>query len=196
MFVNERESGYLGTFPKHNPALAREYVRILSLGRIRSSSVVDFDTGLNPRAGWFCIGAYPGAAVFSGLSGLSRCTEEPENPLVKKIVAAFPNALLLATELASANNYFGYTFYERGVLQRALAGDADRGVVVDTGNRQAEEDLLGERKDYIKSGETLVFSLSKRFFGCSLDKFAAERLTVEVLRTRRPIWPFSLMHES
>jgi hypothetical protein len=199
ILVNEREAGYLGTFPNHDPAAARELVRRLALGPIRHSSLSNFDAGLGPKAGWFCIGAYPGAALLAGVPALIGCVEHEENQILAKLLQEFPRASLLALELASATNYFAYAYFSKGLLLRALAGDAERGVVVNTGTPQPEEaPVLAtiSSADFRHKGESLGFAMSQQFFGCPLDRFAAEKLTVELIKVSKPVWPFSVFQKS
>ena len=199
ILVNERELGYLGSFPEHDSLAAHALVDELGLGPVRTSSLSNLDAGLNPKTGWICVGAYPGAALLAGVPALVGCVEDVKNPLLLKLLGVFPRASLLALELASSNNYFGYAHFVKGSLLRALAGDAQRGIIVNAGNPQAEEIPIltaVSNADLPQKGETLAFAMSQRFFGSPFDRFPSEKLTVELIKLSRPVWPFSLLHKS
>ncbi len=199
ILVNERGPGYLGTFPNHDPVAAHELIGKLGLGPVRTSSLSNFDAGLSPKAGWFCVGAYPGAALLAGVPELIGCVENEGNPLLAKLLKVFPRASLLAVELASATNHFAYAYFARGSLLRALAGDAERGVIVDKGTPQPEETpilAMVSNTDVPQKGETLAFAMSQKFFGSPLDRFPSEKLAVELVKVIKPVWPFSLLQRS
>lgn len=119
--------------------------------------------------------------------------------MLAKLLKVFPSASLLVVELASATNHFAYAYFARGSFLRALAGDAERGVVVNRGTPQPEEvSILAtlSNKDLAQKGETLAFAMTQKFFGAPLDRFPAEKLTVELVKVRKPIWPLSLLQRS
>lgn len=199
ILVNEREPGYLGTFPRHDPTASHELINKLGLGPVRTSSLSHFDAGLSPKAGWICVGVYPGAALLAGVPELVGCVEDADNPLLAKLLTVLPRASLLALELASATNHFAYAYFSKGSLLRALAGDAERGVVVNRGTPQPEEaPILAavSNAEVPQKGETLAFAMSQKFFGAPLDRFPAEKLAVELIKMSKPVWPFSLLKKS
>lgn len=196
ILVNEREPGFLGTFPNHDPVAAHELIGKLGLRPVRTSSLSNFDTGLSPKAGWFCVGAYSGAALLAAVPELIGCVENEDNPMLAKLLNIFPHASLLAVELASATNQFAYGYFVKGSLLRALAGDAERGIVVDKGTPQPEETpilAMVSNIDIPQKGETLAFAMSQKFFGLPLDRFPSENLAVELVKVSKPVWPFSLL---
>ena len=196
ILVNEREPGYLGTFPDYDPSAARNLIKKLGLGAVRSSTLSNLDAGFKPRAGWFCIGAYPGALLLFGVNEFLRCAENPDNAMLSKLLTIYPCATVLALEIASATNYFAYAYFTGGTLQRALAGDAERGVVVNTGKPEPEEIPilnLVSGEGIAQKGETLAFAMSQKFFGLPLDRFPAEKLLVELIKVTKPVWPISLL---
>src|SRR5689334_6352436 len=115
---NERARGYLGCFPEHSAVEARQIIRKLYLPATNTSSLVDFERGLNPDPGWFAIGAYPGAALISGAQGLVGCVSDPECEFIRRFIKTFPKSAVLAIDLAGANNYFAYALYENSLLVR------------------------------------------------------------------------------
>jgi hypothetical protein len=199
ILVNEREPGYLGSFPQHDSLVAHTLVKKLGLGPICASSISNLDAGLSPKPNWICVGAYSGASILAGVPGLIGCVERSGNPLLKKLLEAYPRASLLLMELASSNNHFGYAYFFKGSLMRALAGDAQRGIVVNFGDPQPEEISIlaaAPNSEIPKRGEALAFGMSQRFFGFPFDRFPAEKLTVEMIEVRKPVWPFSLFNKS
>lgn len=196
ILVNEREKGYFGLFPQFNHDLAQDVISKLGFGPIRKSSIVSLEIGLSSRKGWFAVGAYEGAVILSGLPEMFGCGEMPSNKILTRVVDVFPTAKVLAIELASVTNYFGFSLYERHKLVRGFAGDADRGIVLDVGEKQPEEaEIISKSNnvDWRDCGESLVFAMSARFFGLPLDQYDAEKLAVEILKCSRKGVLFNLV---
>ncbi len=201
VLINEREPGYLGTMPPHDPQRARRLIADLGLGRYRSRSMTTFEEGIYPER--LVIGAYEGAAVI-GAPKLFDPFKPMSSPVVTRILKTFPRAAVLSLSLHSVVNLFSYAYFEQGRLLRAYAGCADSGVVLDVGELLAEErprferSVVREGKRYFYSeigetvaefsaeayGETLAFEIMVRFFGCKLG------------RTHPKIDPFELPMES
>lgn len=188
------EPGYLGSFPKYDPDSTRRILVGLGFGPVRSSILTNFEAGLTGRRGWYCVGAYSGAAILSGFDELHGCVEDPKNKCLEKLLNIYPSASLLVLQLASVTNYFAYALYEYGHRRRALAGDAEHGIIVNTGERQPEEKPLLESvagMDLREKGEILTFAISARFLGCPLDRYRSEELIVELVKVRKMFCPFT-----
>jgi hypothetical protein len=201
LFVSSKGPGYFGTFPLHDSDRARELLSAIGLPLPRQTRFSTFAQGLTPPAGWFCVGAYDGGAIVSGLDELYGFTENPDRPVLERCLAAHPTSTILAFELAGRVNYFGYSLYVEGRLQRAVAGDAQRGLVLEKGTIQPEEEPLlrtAHKRDgctyfrvtvgnetteatWPEVGESLAFALAGRFLGAPLDRFDADQLSVELM---------------
>jgi hypothetical protein len=195
ILINEREPGYLGTLPEHDSQAARDLIERLGLGSYRSLELTDFDYGMFPNPGRLVVGAYDGAAIVAGQDLIYRTVTGENARVLHRLLEIFPAANLLVIELHSVVNYFAYAYYCRGQLQRAFAGSADDGVLVETGELQPEEqdyfahsgerdgvrtfDLDGETWTVDQVGDGLVFEMAGRFLGESMYEFACEDLTVE-----------------
>lgn len=188
ILVNEREKGCLGLFPQFNHALAQGVISKLGFGPIRKSCISSLEIGLSSRKGWFAVGAYEGAAILSGLPEMFGCGEMPSNKILTSVVDIFPAAEVLAIELASVTNYFGFSLYKRRKIVRGFAGDAERGIVLNIGEKQPEETKIISKfnnVDWRECGESIVFAMSARFFGVPLDQYDAEKLVVEMVKCSR-----------
>lgn len=195
ILVNERETGYLGTLPQHDSPAARDLIERLGLGPYRSVGLTDFDYGVYPERGRLVIGAYDGAAIVAERDLVHGTVTGETGLILARLLELFPAAELLVLELHSVVNYFGYASYRHGQLQRAYAGSADDGVLVEIGQVQPEERDYFARsvvRDGIRSfelegatwtvdqvGEDLTFAMASRLLGEPLDEFAGEDLTVE-----------------
>jgi hypothetical protein len=196
VLINEREPGYLGTLPEHDPRAARDLIERLGLGSYRSLGLTTFDYGMYPDpAGHLVVGAYDGAAIVAGQDLIYGTVTGENAHVLHRLLEMFPNAELLVIELHSVVNYFAYAYYRRGQLQRAFAGSADDGVLVETGELQPEEqdyfahsaerdgvrtfDLDGEILTVDQVGDGLVFEMAGRFLGESMYEFECDDLTVE-----------------
>lgn len=105
------------------------------------------------------------AAIGDVLEGGNQVAEHAAHPYVQGMVRLFPRGVVAALELHSVTDYWGFALYERGKLVRALSGSADDGIIVEEGQRIAEE---GRRTDDEFDGESCVFAVSKRIFGREL----------------------------
>jgi hypothetical protein len=193
ILANEREPGYFGTFPEHDPVRAREIVEKLGIHSTNRSVFSDFNIGLNPKGGWYSIGAYPGGALVAGAKGLVSNVENVNSEFIARFTQVFPNARVLAMELVSATGYFAYVLYDKKMLTRMFCGDAERGIVIDIGERLTEESAIlnvNRVSPPLAIGEMLAFAVSKTFFGVSLDKYPAERLMVELMEERGAVSMF------
>jgi hypothetical protein len=195
ILVSEREPGYLGTLPEHDSHAARELIGQLDLGLRRSVGLTTFDPGLYPDDGHLVIGAYDGAAIVASQDLIFGAVTGENDRVLQRLLKLFPAAELLVIELLSVVNYFAYAYYRQGVLQRAYAGSAEDGVLVETGEVQPEEhdyfahstvrdgersfELDGESWTVDQVGDSLAFRMASRFLGMSLDAFTGEALTVE-----------------
>src|SRR5215207_8109097 len=194
VFISEREGGVLGTFPTHLPERAGQLLSGLGWGVDLESKPSQLDAGLEPPPGWFCVGAYEGAALLCGHPELYGIVESPERPLRRRLLSLFPVAQVLFWELDEATNFVAYALYDGGRLLRAVACDPRRGVVLNAGELQPEEEKLlraasgtaaPEGGDLTDMAESLLFALTGRFLGSPLNTFQAERLRVELFRARR-----------
>jgi hypothetical protein len=110
---------------------------------------------------------------------------------------------VLAIQLQSVVNLFGYAYFEHGKLIRARAGSADDGVFLDdgewlpeeqrlfaksivrNGHRVFEQEINGEIEEFSEDalGEEFVFELSRRFFGRRIDEFDAWDLRMQEFKS-------------
>jgi hypothetical protein len=195
ILVNEREPGYLGTLPPHDSPAAHDLIERLGLGPYRSLGLTDFDSGVYPEPGRLVIGAYDGAAIVAERDLVVGTVTGETGTILARLLGLFPAAELLVLELHSVVNYFAYASYRQGRLQRAFAGSADDGVLVEMGQVQPEErdyfarsavregvrvfELDGATWTVDQVGESLAFAMASRFLGEPLDEFACEDLIVE-----------------
>ncbi len=195
ILVNEREPGYLGTRPQYDAQAARELIRQLDLISYRSIGLTSFDPGLYPADGHLVIGAYNGAAIVASQDLIFGTVTGENDQALQRLQALFPAAEILVIELLSVVNYFAYAYYRQGVLQRAYAGNAEDGVLVETGEIQPEErdyfarstvrdgvrfvELDDETWTVDQVGDSLTFRMASRFLGVPLDEFAGEELVAE-----------------
>jgi hypothetical protein len=186
ILVNEREPGYLGTLPKHDTQAARHLADQLGLGSYRSLGLTDFDSGIYPKDGSLVIGAYAGAALVASQELIFGAVTGENTRVMQRLLELFPAAELLVMELHSVVNYWAYAYYRSGELQRAYAGSAEDGVLVETGEVQPEErDYFahsvvqngirtftseGETWTTDQMGESLTLSMAGRFVGQSLEE--------------------------
>ena len=188
ILVNEREPGYLGTMPPHDPGRAERLIADLGLGRHRSRGMTTFDEGIYPEH--LVVGAYDGAAVIGHPEIGNSCLDSGADPLTARILAAFPQAAVLRVGLHSVVNLWSYAYFEAGRLVRAYGGCADEGVMLDVGDLLPEErphfersvvrdgrryfyaeiDGRDEEFDASAYGEELAFEVMGRFFGCRPDQ--------------------------
>ena len=200
ILVSEREPGYLGALPQHDPVAAHDLIVRLGLGSCPSLRLTDFDYGVYPESGRFVIGAYNGAAIVAGQDLVFGMVIGEKGDVLRQLLELFPAAEILVIELHSAVNYFGYAYYRGQELQRAYAGSAEDGVLVERGELQPEEqdyfahsevrdgmryfDLDGETWTVDQIGEILVFAMASKFLGKPLNQLSLKNLTVEELEER------------
>jgi hypothetical protein len=186
ILVNEREPGYLGTLPKHDSQAARDLADQLGLGSYHSLGLTDFDAGIYPKDGHLVVGAYDGAAMVASQDLIFGTVTGANTRVLRRLLDLFPAAELLVMELHSVVNYWAYAYYRSGELQRAYAGSAEDGVLVETGEVQPEErdyfahsvvhngvrtfERHGKTWTADQTGESLTLSMAGRFVGKSLDE--------------------------
>lgn len=213
ILVNEREPGYLGTMPPHDPGRAERQIAQLGLGRHRSRGMTTFDEGICPNH--LVVGAYDGAAVIGHPGIGDSCLVSGVDPLTARILAAFPQATVLRVGLHSVVNLWSYAYFEGGKLLRAYGGCADEGVILDEGSLLPEErphfersvvrdgerffyaEVGGQMEEFDASayGEELAFEVMGRFFGCRPDRADSGADPLELPmesfeRVKAGWWPF------
>ena len=142
VFHSNREEGVLGKFPPHLADRARQIIAELNWEVDGPPGASEFDTGLSPPSGWFCVGAYDGASVLAGHPEIYGLVEALDKPLVQRCVSLMPDAQVLFWELSESTGYVAYALYQGHDLQRAFVCDPDRGVILDEGDLQAEEQTV------------------------------------------------------
>jgi hypothetical protein len=215
ILLNEREPGYLGTMPSHDPERARRLIADLGLGPIRSRGMTTFDDGIYPDR--LVVGAYDGAAVIGAPNLIDSFEPMGHEALIPMILKIFPQAAVLAVSLHSVVNLFYFAYFEEGRRLRAYGGSAENGVLVDVGELLPEErphfeesvvrdcsryfysDIDGHTAEFSADayGETLTFEVMARFLGCILDRGHPQidplKLPMESFdreKPRRWWWPF------
>ena len=187
------EAGYFGSRPVHDPEQAERLRVQLGLEAAGfcdpSTGVSTFDRAMYPAARALHIGAYPRGFIVCHRN-LAACLfdEAPARRIAgsaavnaafrARLLALRPGAEVLALELHSVVNLWGYALHRQGRLLRAAAGSSDDGVMVDQGASLAEEAaLLGGRSltEACDEGldEDLVFAVAARLLGTRLDDFEA-----------------------
>ncbi len=200
IFINERDDGYLGTFPEHRPRLALDIIETLHLPYDVAGPLTSLDEGIYPRT--LVIGGYDGAAII-GMPSIDEYME-PQTKAARRLLQAFPRAKILCIQLHSVVNMFGYSYYENGQFKRLRSGAAGSGLLADEGEPLPDEIPLfqqstirnGERffydpeteQEYDEAafGEEFVFTLAKRYLGAPVDYFEAENLVMQ--RFTRSSW--------
>jgi uncharacterized protein DUF6928 len=192
VFVNQREEGFLGTFPAHHGKHARELLDALGWEFEDQSQPSQFDAGLEPPSGWFCVGSYDGASLLSGHPELYGVVQDLEKHLVQRCLSVFPDAQVLFWELDEGTGLIAYALYDGANLQRAFLYDPDEGVVINEGDLQPEEKtVLGNSPaEQISEevAEPLLFALTARFLGSPFNKYQAEKLPTELFKQKRSWW--------
>ena len=109
--------------------------------------MVTIDDGLYPSDGGLYVGAYDGCTFLAEWSVADPFLNSPNDSVNvgarEKLLAAFPEAQMLAMLLHSVVNLWGYAVIERGQVIRARAGSADNGTWLEEGAALSEE-LTGE----------------------------------------------------
>lgn len=190
--ISAAEVGYLATFPKHDPALAKVLLNRLALGRFRSAGMSSFGHGLNPHKQRIYVGAYGPAAIVGDFSLANDLICDSARTKARAIDELFPGCRVLSIVLSSTVNLFGYGYYRYGKLVRARAGAADEGIYLDRGDPLPEELPLyakstvcngkrvffetvhGEAMKFSETafGEEFVCEVARHLLGCRLDAFA------------------------
>jgi hypothetical protein len=184
IFVTTAEPDYFRTEPEHDPDKALELIDMLELGQLEAGEVVTYSEAMYPPDGELALGAYDNGFALSDKRLHGQVTEK-HHALRDKILFCFPSSHVIAIELESGINLYGYSVYENGTLVRALGGSHDAGCVIDLGAHMPEEEphfansktidnklvfttsILGSPKNFELSsyGESLVFAVAARVLG-------------------------------
>ena len=194
IFINEGSTGYLGNFPIHSPNKAKVLL-VEDLGiQYGRPRLANFDAGIRPPSGWFCIGAYDRALILSGYEKLYGLAENRGSPFLDSLRQLFPNADILFFELTASTGYFAFEVYSRGQFERKVVGDPERGIVINEGTLTHEERKLGIDINAIdvRRGEAIVFGLTARFLSVPFDQFPGEKLSVELIKQRSSLFRYFL----
>lgn len=199
----------LASSPHHDAVVADRIAATLP-GEYAYLGKSTFEEGAYPRNGNLYIGAYQRAVVIGHMDLAGSCFNGDVPPVVGALDQALPGATILALELHSVVNLYGYALFENKRLVRGRAGSADDGVFLDIGKPLAEEQPLfaqsvingdGEQvwldefegvvkeMDHSCLGEEFVFEVSRRFFGQRFDCFDHDALPMSEYKTKsRSLW--------
>ena len=194
IFINEDSTGYLGAFPIHSPDKAKVLL-VEKLGiQYSRSRLANFDAGTRPPSGWFCIGAYDRALILCGYEKLYGLAENFESPFLDSLRQLFSNADILFFELTASTGYFAFEVYSRGLFERKMVGDHQRGIVINEGAITDEERKLDIDINAIdvRRGEAIVFGLTERFLEVPFDQFPGEKLSIELIKKRNSLFRYFL----
>ncbi|MEO0530192.1 MAG: hypothetical protein AAF266_06390 [Planctomycetota bacterium] len=202
--ATESKDAQLASGPMHKPSLADQIAS--TLGDFIADGTTTFEEGCYPSDGRLYIGAYDGSIIVGDL-GIGSEFMEVETPTELATLRSFlPKSDVLAFQLQSVVNWYGYAYYKRGNLDRLRVGCADEGVLHDLGNPLPEEEPLfaksyvnadGEQvwpfeyngetdeMDHSSMGEEFVFEVSRRVFGERFDSFDHSKLAMSAYRKRR-----------
>ncbi len=184
LFVNHGGRGYLASRPLHDGNRARDLSAELGLPASPHSRFATLDAGLAPPDGYYCLGAYPKALLVAGLGELHGALERPQQPLVERCRTRFAQAETLVVELSGSVGLAAFGLWVGARRLRAFVADDARGVVLDEGEPLPEEAPWngGAAASRAVGAESRVFAVCSRVLGAPLDQFAAERLSVELMR--------------
>lgn len=162
-----------------------------------------FEDGAYPSNGNLYVGAY-GDCVLIGDLGFTEASFEGDIPaVVETLQTLLPGAWVMALELHSVVDLYGYALFQEGQIVRARAGCAAEGVILDVGEPLVEElPLMAQAKinergetvwprevegtpvelDHATMGEEFVFAVAQRAFGQPLDRFDHSRLLMSEYR--------------
>lgn len=169
-----------------------------------------FEDGAYPQNGNLYLGAYDGSVVIGHMDLASSCFHGHVPPVVHALDALLPNSTILALELHSVVDLYGYALFENQELIRARAGSADYGIFLDVGeplmeerplfaksvvNEQGEQvwleeyDGVVEEMDHSCMGEEFVFEISRRFLGERFDNFDHDKLPMSEYKAKsKSLW--------
>ncbi|MCO8120195.1 hypothetical protein NHH03_00475 [Stieleria sp. TO1_6] len=169
-----------------------------------------FEEGAYPRNGNLYVGAYGNSLLIGHMDLAGSCFNGDVPPVVSAVDAVLPRSSILALELHSVVNLYGYALFEKNRLVRGRAGSADDGVFLDVGEPLSEEqplldksvvnadgeqvwvdefDGVTEEMDHSCMGEEFVFEVSRRFFGERFDCFDHDKLLMsEFKSTSKTFW--------
>lgn len=188
IFVNQREPGYLGTFPKHDPALARELVAALPVPPHVALERTNLELAMDPDPGRLFVGAYPGGAVICEFDLAQSCIAPTPPPVIRALSKHYAGAPILAITLHSVVNLYGYAYFEVGKLRRARAGTDGGEPFLGVGEPLPEElPLLRDNA----CGEEIVFAIADRYFGAPIDEvdiWDLEMARFTPVHPRRSFW--------
>lgn len=207
------KENYFSEFPSHSHRKASDLATKLDYGPIRQSSISNLAQGLDPKPGYYSIGAYDCGAVVAGVDFLYGFAENPNDNALNRIQSIYSDSNLLFINLSSATNYFSYALYENYKQKRVIAGDASRGIFLNKGELHDKEKNLfskhvvvnGEKKfilnnngkealySELEMGEVLSFEMASIMLGVSLNVYPSENLEIEIFKDSRPWRPLNFV---
>lgn len=191
VFLSQREEGVFGSFPPHLPDRAQQIIAELNWEVDGQPKTSQFDTGLGPPSGWFCVGAYDGAAVLASHPDLYGLVEDLDKPVVQRCLSLLPDAQVLFWEISQATGSVAYALFQGNSLQRKFVCVPDHSLMIEHGELQPEEQaVIGTSSpvDWDELAEPLLFAMTAKFLGSPLNEFAADRLPAELFKQRRSWW--------
>lgn len=185
--------------PRHDPHAAIAIAADCGLGTLSPAHETDLCYGIFPHGREEVVIAAAADDSFASLGDCRRVSRSdgvalsPNNdPRVQAMLRRFPSGIVLACELHSVVDFWGFALFERGRLIRHAAGSADEGVTINEGSPIAEEadQAIPAAGDFETGfdGESMVFRVATRIFGQPMDQAPLEDWQATVFRRARPWW--------
>ncbi len=155
-----------------------------------------FEEAINPEEGKLYFGTYKGNSIICDADLPLIFYDDKLSKVEKLIIKLFPNNRILAVNLNSTSNFYGYVLIDKGKKVRVKVGDWERPVIFEMGQPLEEEKVLyskavltGTGSKVFKLGDTIddeytedavgeefVFEVVKGFLGGRLDHSEMDEL--------------------
>gem|GEM_PF-5910128 len=140
-----------------------------------------FEEAINPEEGKLYFGTYQGNSIICDTDLPLIFYDDKLSKVEKLIIKLFPNNRILAVNLDSTSNFYGYVLIDKGKKVRVKVGDWERPVILELGQPLEEEKELYKKAVITESGSK-IFKLGDTVEDGYTEDAFGEEFVFEVVK--------------
>ncbi len=150
--------------------------------KITFEAETTFEEAINPAEDKLYFGSYKGNSIICDADLPLIFYDDKLSKVEKLIIKFFPNNRILAINLNSTSNFYGYVLIDKGKKVRVKVGDGERPVIFEMGQPLKEEQELYKKSILRESGER-IFKFGETTEDAYTEDAVGEEFVFEVVKS-------------
>jgi hypothetical protein len=159
----------------------KKLIKKIGGSKIVFEAETTFEEAINPEEGKLYFGTYQGNSIICDTDLPLIFYDDKLSKVEKLIIKLFPNNRILAVNLDSTSNFYGYVLIDKGKKVRVKVGDWERPVILELGQPLEEEKELYKKAVKTESGAK-IFKLGNTDEDEYTEDAVGENFVFEVVK--------------